>query len=40
MINKKKSIFSKNDIREFKKIIGAENKKNNSDTAAFYLKKN
>lgn len=39
MISKKNSIFSKEDIREFRKIIAAENAKNNGDTAAFYLKK-
>jgi SAM-dependent methyltransferase len=40
MINKKKSIFSEKEIGEFKKTIAAENRRNNGDTAAFYLKKN
>jgi len=37
--DRKKSIFSKKEIREFQKTITAENVKNNGDTAAFYLKK-
>ncbi len=39
MINKKKSVFTKAQIRAFKRTIAEENKKNNGDTAAFYLKK-
>jgi SAM-dependent methyltransferase len=39
MISKKNSIFSKEDIKEFRATIAAENAKNNGDTAAFYLKK-
>jgi len=39
MINKKNSVFSKKQIKEFKETIAAENKTNNGDTAAFYLKK-
>ena len=31
--------MSEEEIKEFKKTISAENKKNNGDTAAFYLKK-
>lgn len=39
MINKNNSIFSKEEMRRFKQTIAAENKRNNGDTAAFYLKK-
>ena len=39
MLNKKNSVFSKKEIADFKKIIAAENQRNNGDTAAFYLKK-
>jgi hypothetical protein len=40
MINKRNSIFSKEEINQFKRTIAGENKKNNGDTAAFYMKKN
>ncbi|MEI9807506.1 MAG: class I SAM-dependent methyltransferase [Bacteroidota bacterium] len=39
MISKKNNVFSEKEIENFKQIIAAENKKNNGDTAAFYLKK-
>jgi len=39
MVSKKNSVFSEAEIKEFQKKISAENKKNNGDTAAFYLKK-
>ena len=39
MVNKKNSIFSEKEIKDFKKTIANENRKNNGDTAAFYLKK-
>ena len=37
MQGKKNSVFSKREIKRFKEIIHRENKKNNGDTAAFYL---
>lgn len=39
MTGKKNSVFSKDEIAQFKKTIAAENKKGNGDTAAFYLRK-
>ena len=39
MVSKKNSVFSEKEITHFKKLIAAENKKNNGDTAAFYLRK-
>lgn len=39
MVSRDNSTFSKEEIREFKKTIAAENARNNGDTAAFYLKK-
>ena len=39
MINPKASIFTKGQIKEFKKIIKKENEKGNGDTAAIYLRK-
>lgn len=39
MMGKKNSIFSKEQIKAFKKTIAAENARNNGDTAAYYLKK-
>jgi len=39
MINPKASIFTKAQIREFKKIMKKENEKGNGDTAAIYLRK-
>jgi SAM-dependent methyltransferase len=39
MVSKKASIFSKEEIKLFRKTIAAENRKDNGDTAAFYLKK-
>ena len=39
MVSKKKSVFSEKEIKNFKKVIAAENRKNNGDTAAFYLRK-
>ena len=38
-MNREKSLFTKEKIKQFQKIIIAENKKNNGDTAAYYLKK-
>ena len=37
--NRKKNIFSKREIKEFQERIRAENKRNNGDAAAYYLKK-
>jgi len=39
MIDPKASIFTKEQIKEFKKIIKKENEKGNGDTAAIYLRK-
>jgi SAM-dependent methyltransferase len=39
MISKKNSVFTDKQIQEFKTIISEENRKNNGDTAAFYLRK-
>jgi len=39
MVNKKNSVFSEKEIAEFKNIIARENRRNNGDTAAFYLRK-
>ncbi|MDO9375256.1 MAG: class I SAM-dependent methyltransferase [Ferruginibacter sp.] len=39
MVNPKESMFSKGQIKEFRKLIQAENKKGNGDTAAIYLRK-
>jgi hypothetical protein len=39
MMSKKNSVFSEKEIEEMKKTISEENRKNNGDTAAFYLKK-
>ena len=39
MVNKRKSIFSEKEIREFKRKIAEENAKGNGDTGAFYLRK-
>lgn len=39
MLNSKKSSFSKEQIKEFKRILSEANAKNYGDTAAFYLKK-
>jgi SAM-dependent methyltransferase len=39
MVNKKKSSFTKKQIREFKTILADANAKNYGDTAAFYLHK-
>jgi len=39
MVNKKNSVFSKEELNDFKKKVSLENQKNNADTAAFYLKK-
>lgn len=39
LVNKEKSIFSKQEIRQFKEKLTEENEKGNGDTAAFYLKK-
>ena len=39
MMNPKESLFSKTQIKEFRKLIQAENKKGNGDTAAIYLRK-
>jgi hypothetical protein len=39
MVSKKNSIFSDQEITNFKSVIAAENQKNNGDTAAFYLTK-
>ena len=39
MIDRKASIFSKEQIKEFKKIMKKENEKGNGDTAAIYLRK-
>ena len=39
MINPKASIFTKGQIKEFKKIMKTENEKGNGDTAAIYLRK-
>ena len=38
-MNREKSLFTKEKIKQFQEIIIAENKKNNGDTAAYYLKK-
>lgn len=38
-INREKSLFTKKQIQEFQEKIMEENKKNNGDTAAYYLKK-
>ena len=38
-INRNKSLFTKEKIKEFEQKIMNENKKNNGDTAAYYLKK-
>lgn len=38
-VNRDKSLFTKKQIKEFQEKIMAENKKNNGDTAAYYLKK-
>ena len=38
-INREKSLFTKEKIKEFQEKIIDENKKNNGDTAAYYLKK-
>jgi SAM-dependent methyltransferase len=40
MVNKKKSMFSEQQINEFKKVLAQANAKNFGDTAAFYLRKN
>ena len=37
--NREKSLFTKGKIKEFEKKMMDENKKNNGDTAAYYLKK-
>lgn len=39
MVNPKGGIFSKGELKEFRRIIGQENKKNHADTAAFYFRK-
>jgi 2-polyprenyl-3-methyl-5-hydroxy-6-metoxy-1,4-benzoquinol methylase len=39
MINPRESIFTKKQIKEFRKIIQTENEKGNGDTAAIYLRK-
>ena len=39
MMNPKESLFSKTQIKEFRKLIQTENKKGNGDTAAIYLRK-
>ncbi len=39
MMGKSNSIFSKDQIEDFKRTISIENQKNNGDTAAFYLRK-
>lgn len=39
MVNKKKNIFTKEQIKEYKKILSSVNAKNYGDTAAFYLRK-
>jgi SAM-dependent methyltransferase len=39
MLDKKHSAFSKQQIREYKKILAEANAKNYGDTAAFYLRK-
>ena len=38
-MNREKSLFTKEKIKEFQEKIMDENKKNNGDTAAYYLKK-
>jgi SAM-dependent methyltransferase len=38
-VNRDKSLFTKEKIKEFQQKIMTENKKNNGDTAAYYLKK-
>jgi SAM-dependent methyltransferase len=38
-VNREKSLFTKEKIKEFQEKIMDENKKNNGDTAAYYLKK-
>jgi len=38
-MNRQKSLFTKEKIKEFQQKIMNENKKNNGDTAAYYLKK-
>jgi SAM-dependent methyltransferase len=38
-INRVESLFTKKDIKKFQEKIMTENKKNNGDTAAYYLKK-
>ena len=38
-VNRYKSLFTKEKIKEFQRKIMTENKKNNGDTAAYYLKK-
>lgn len=39
MVNKEKSMFTKDDIKRFAKFMGELNKKGEGDTAAFYLVK-
>ena len=39
-MNREKSLFTKEKIKEFEQKIMNENKNNNGDTAAYYLKKN
>lgn len=39
MINPKASLFTKTQIKEFRKIMKTENEKGNGDTAAIYLRK-
>jgi hypothetical protein len=39
MLDKKNSGFSKEQIKEYKKILAKENANNNGDTAAYYLKR-
>jgi SAM-dependent methyltransferase len=39
MMDKKKSLFKKEDIKRFKKILAEANSNNYGDTAAFYLRK-
>jgi SAM-dependent methyltransferase len=38
-VNRDKSLFTKEKIKEFQQKVMAENKNNNGDTAAYYLKK-